>query len=82
MSDGDANDYDKLKKALLPRYNLTQDGYRKRFRKVKLETGGTSVRHPFEELPGQVVRTFWTRFRRLRRPSGSDSQGTVYQHLS
>ena len=41
MSDGDANDYDKLKKALLIRYNLTEDGYRKRFREVNLETEGT-----------------------------------------
>ena len=29
MSDGDANDYNKLKKALLTRYNFTDDGYRK-----------------------------------------------------
>ena len=27
MSDTDANDYDKLKKALLTRYNYTEDGY-------------------------------------------------------
>ena len=32
MSDADASDYDKLKKALLTRYNYTEDGYRKRFR--------------------------------------------------
>ena len=31
MSDADASDYDKLKKALLTRYNYTGDGYRKRF---------------------------------------------------
>ena len=31
MSDVDASDYDKLKKALLTRYNYTEDGYRKRF---------------------------------------------------
>ena len=29
MSDADASDYDKLKKALLTRYNYTEDGYRK-----------------------------------------------------
>ena len=29
MSDADASDYDKLKKALLTRYNYTKDGYRK-----------------------------------------------------
>ena len=39
MSDEDANDCacDQLKKALLTRYNFTEDGYRKRFR----ETGET-----------------------------------------
>ena len=46
MSDTDANDYDKLKKALLTRYNYTEDGYRKRFREVKPET---------EETPDQFV---------------------------
>ena len=44
--DTDANDYDKLKKALLTRYNYTEDGYRKRFREVKPET---------EETPYQFV---------------------------
>ena len=46
MSDTDSNDYDKLKKALLTRYNYTEDGYRKRFREVKPET---------EEMPDQFV---------------------------
>ena len=46
MSDTDANDYDKLKKALLTRYNCTEDGYRKRFREVKPET---------EETPDQFI---------------------------
>ena len=46
MSDTDANDYSKLKKALLTRYNYTEDGYRKRFREVKPET---------EETPDQFV---------------------------
>ena len=32
VSDTDANDYAKLKKALLARYNYTENGYRKRFR--------------------------------------------------
>ena len=32
MSHGDANDYDKLKKAILTRCNFTKDGYKKRFR--------------------------------------------------
>ena len=31
MSDADTSNYDKLKKALLTRYNYTEDGYRKRF---------------------------------------------------
>ena len=34
MSDTDASDYDKLKKALLIRYNYTGNGYRKRFREA------------------------------------------------
>ena len=46
MSDTDANDYNKLKKALLTRYNYTADGYRKRFREIKPET---------EALPDQFV---------------------------
>ena len=37
LSDTDANDYDKLRKALLTRYNYTEDGYRKRFREIKSE---------------------------------------------
>ena len=46
MSDTDANDYGKLKKAILTSYNYTQDGYRKRFREVKPET---------EETPDQFI---------------------------
>ena len=46
MSDADASDYDKLKKALLTRYNYTEDGYRKRFREAIPET---------EETPDQFV---------------------------
>ena len=46
MSDTDANDHDKLKKALLTRYNYTEDGYRKRFREVKSET---------EKTPDQLI---------------------------
>ena len=41
MSDEEANEYDKLKKALLTRYNFTEDGYRKRLRGVKEETEKT-----------------------------------------
>ena len=46
MSDADASDYDKLKKALLTRYNYIEDGYRKRFREATPET---------EETPDQFV---------------------------
>ena len=46
MSDADASDYDKLKKALLTRYNYTEDGYRKRFGEATPET---------EETPDQFV---------------------------
>ena len=46
MSDADAIDYGKLKKALLTRYNYTEDGYRKRFREATPET---------EETPDQFV---------------------------
>ena len=46
MSDADASDYDKLKKALLTRYNYTEDGYKKRFREATPET---------EETPDQFV---------------------------
>ena len=35
MSDGGANDYGKVKKALLTRFKITEDGFRKRFREVK-----------------------------------------------
>ena len=46
MSDADASGYGKLKKALLTRYNYTEDGYRKRFREATPET---------EETPDQFV---------------------------
>ena len=46
MSDTDANDFGKLKKALLTRYNSTEDRYRKRFKEVKPE---------IEETPDQFV---------------------------
>ena len=46
MSDTDANDYDRLKKAFLTRYNYTEDGYRKRFMEIKPET---------EDTPDQFV---------------------------
>ena len=46
MFDGDAKDYVKLKKALLTRYNFTEDGYRKRFKEINPET---------EETPDQFA---------------------------
>ena len=84
MSERDANDYHMLKKALVTRYSFTEDGYRKRFRVVKTETGENArpVHHAFEELPSQAVRTFWKQFWRLQPPTGYESKGTVYQRLS
>ena len=43
MSNKDAtcNEYDKLKKTLLTRYNFAKDGSRRRFRDVKPETEET-----------------------------------------
>ena len=46
MLDADASDYNKWKKALLYRYNYTEDGYRKRFSEAMPET---------EETPDQFV---------------------------
>ena len=46
MSNEDANNYDKLKKALLTRYNFTEDGYRRGFSDINLET---------DETPDQFV---------------------------
>ena len=63
MSDGDAND--KLKKALLTRYNFTKDGCRKRFREVKPET---------EETPDQFVIRLENYIAKWLELSGSSSQ--------
>ena len=73
------------KKTLLTRYNFTKDGYRKRFREIKPET---------EETPDQFVIRLKNYLPKWLgpsgsssgdlvdpRPSGSDSQGTVYQPL-
>ena len=52
MSDADASDYGRLKKALLTRYNYTEDGYRKIFREA------TSDQFPMsetEEMPDQFL---------------------------
>ena len=47
VSDGDATDYDKLKKALLNRYNFTEDGYRRssEVSEVKPETEETLLKN-------------------------------------
>ena len=66
MSDTDADDYFKLKKALLTRYNFTEDGYRKRFRKAKPET---------EELPDQFItrlKNYLVKWLELSRSSSGD----------
>ena len=62
MSDADASDYDKLKKALLTRYNYTEDGYRKRFREATPET---------EETPDQFVIRLKNYFAKWLELSGS-----------
>ena len=61
---------------LLTRYDYTEDGYRKRFREVKPETGEMADQFVIRLKNYQVVRTFWKQFWRLRSPSGSDSQET------
>ena len=38
-----ANDYDQLKDALLKRYQLTADGFKRRFRSATPETGETPI---------------------------------------
>ena len=43
MSKDDVNDYKKLKSALLKRYQLTADGFRKRFRSSVPEPGESPV---------------------------------------
>jgi len=43
MSKDDVNDYDKLKAALLKRYQLTADGFRKRFRSSYPKQGESPV---------------------------------------
>ena len=64
MLDTDANDYDKIKKALLTRYNYTEDGYRKRFTEVKPET---------EETPDQFIVSLKNYLAKWLELSGSSS---------
>ena len=42
LSVDDANDYDKLREALLKRYQLTEEGFRQKFRNSKQEVGETA----------------------------------------
>ena len=65
MSDADASDYGKLKKALLTRYNYTEDGYRKRFREATPET---------EETPDQYVIRLKNYLAKFLELSGSSPQ--------
>ena len=46
MSNGEANNYDELKKALLTKYNFSEGGYRRRLRDVKTE---------IDEMPDQIT---------------------------
>ena len=68
MLDTDANDYDKLKKALLTRYNYTEDGYIKRFREVKPQT---------EETPDQFFICLKNYLAKWSEISGSRSGDSV-----
>ena len=71
MSDADASEYDKLKKALLMRYNYTEDGYRKRFREATPET---------EETPDQFVirlKNYLAKWLELSRNSPGDFDALV-----
>ena len=45
LSDQDALDYDKVKAALLKRYDLTSEGFRKRFRGARPEQGETAEQY-------------------------------------
>jgi len=42
MTDEDVGDYDLLKNSLLKRFRLTEGGYRKRFKSVRIEVGETA----------------------------------------
>ena len=47
LSEEEASDYKKLKEALLKRYDLTEDGYRKKFRNCAPQQGETSEQYVF-----------------------------------
>ena len=42
MTDEDVGDYDLLKNSLLKRFRLTEGGYRKKFKSVRIEVGETA----------------------------------------
>ena len=62
ISNKDANDYNELNKALLTRYNFTEDGYKRRFRDINPET---------EEMPDQFVNQLKKLPSNAVQPSGS-----------
>ena len=56
LSEEVASDYDQMKVALMKRYDLTEDGYRRKFRTSKPET---------DESPGQLIVRLSTYLMRL-----------------
>ena len=56
MTDEDVGDYDLLKNSLLKRFRLTEVGYRKRFKSVRIEVG---------ETPEQFVDIYLTKWREM-----------------
>ena len=65
MSKDDVNDYEKLKSALLKRYQLTADGFRIRFRTSYPEQGESPVQF-ITRLENYLVR--WIEMAEIRRP--------------
>ena len=63
MSDEQARDYDKLQKALLQRYDFTEQGYRERFRGAKPEG---------QESPSQFIARISNYFDRWVELAGGD----------
>ena len=51
LSDEDANNYELLKRALLKRYELTEDGYYKKFKNCKPEEGESPQQFTLELKP-------------------------------
>ena len=55
----DVSDYNKLKKALLTKYNYIEDGYRKRFQEATPETEETPDQFVIRLKNYLVVGAFW-----------------------